>query len=62
MMKHADTEEGDGTRSHVTPRRNGRPVTRAINLDAAPEKVAQAVFAAAKPPNPNNRSRHVFAE
>ena len=33
----------------------GRPVTREIKLDATPEQVAKAVFAAAKPPDPSKR-------
>lgn len=33
----------------------GRPVTRAIKLDATPERVARAMFAAVKPPNPAKR-------
>lgn len=33
----------------------GRPVTREIKLDATPERVARAMFAAVKPPNPAKR-------
>ena len=33
----------------------GRPVTREIELDATPERVARAMFAAVKPPDPAKR-------
>ena len=33
----------------------GRPVTREIKLGATPERVARAMFAAVKPPNPAKR-------
>ena len=33
----------------------GRPVTREIKLDATPERVARAMFAAVKPPDPAKR-------
>ena len=34
----------------------GRPITRRIKLDATPEEVAQAMFAAAKAENPPDPS------
>ena len=33
----------------------GRPVTRQIKLEASPEEVARAMFAAVKPPDPTKR-------
>ena len=38
-----------------TPKRRGRPVTQQIKLDATPEEVARAMFAAVKPPDPSKR-------
>ena len=35
--------------------RGGRPPSRAIKLDATPEEVARAIFAATKPPDPSRR-------
>ena len=35
----------------------GRPTTREIKLDASPERVARALFAAAKKPDPVNRNK-----
>lgn len=40
-----------------TPKRRGRPVTQQIKLDATPEQVARAMFAAVKPPDPSKRVR-----
>ena len=41
-----------------TPKkRPGRPETRVIKLDATPERIARAMFAAVKPPDPNRRKR-----
>ena len=37
------------------PRKRGRPETRIIKLDATPERVARAIFSAAKPPDPSIR-------
>lgn len=34
-------------------RKLGRPITRQIKLDAAPEEVMQAIFRAASPPDPS---------
>lgn len=53
MPKRKEAEESATT--HVPPKRRGRPVTREIKLDAAPEQVAQAIFAAVKPPDPSKR-------
>lgn len=41
-------------------RRRGHPGTRWVKIDAAPEEVAKAMFAAAKPPDPSKRitNRH----
>ena len=39
-----------------TRKPRGRPVTRTMRLDATPEEVAKAIFAAAKPP-PGNKQR-----
>ena len=36
-------------------KRRGRPVAREIKLDAKPEQVARAMFAAVKPLDPNER-------
>ena len=36
-------------------RRRGRPETRWVKIDATPEQVAKAMFAAAKPPDPSKR-------
>ena len=41
----------------TTPKRRGRPVTQRIKLDATPEQVARAMFAAVKPPDPSKRVR-----
>ena len=38
----------------------GRPVTRRIKLDATPEEVAQAMFAAAKAENPPDPKRRIY--
>ena len=39
-----------------TPRRPGRPQTQHIpHIDATPEEVAQAMFAAVKPPDTSKR-------
>ena len=38
----------------------GRPITRRIKLDATPEEVAQAMFAAAKAENPPDPSIRLF--
>ena len=35
----------------------GRPTTRQIKLDATPERVARAIFAAAKKPDPMRRNK-----
>ena len=35
----------------------GRPTTRQIKLDASPERVAEAMFAAAKKPDPMRRNK-----
>ena len=35
----------------------GRPTTREIKLDASPERVARAIFAAAKKPDPMHRDK-----
>ena len=43
MRDKRDEEEG------------GPPVTREIKLDATPERVARAMFAAVKPPDPAKR-------
>ena len=37
----------------------GRPITRRIKLDATPEEVAQAMFAAAKAENPPDPKRRI---
>ena len=39
----------------------GRPVTREIKLDATPERVARAMFAAVKPPDPAKRMTGTIA-
>jgi len=36
-------------------RRRGCPETRLAKIDATPEKVAKAMFATAKPPDPSKR-------
>ena len=36
-------------------RRRGRPETRWVKIDATPEQVAKAMFAAAKPSDPSLR-------
>ena len=54
MPKRTATEESITT-THVPPKARGRPVTREIKLDAVPEQVARAMFAAVKPPNPSKR-------
>ena len=50
------------TKPKNVQKRRGRPVTREIKLDAVPEEVARAMFAAVEPPNPNKRIRRVVAE
>ena len=35
----------------------GRPATRTIKLEATPERVAKAIFAAAKKPDPMHRDK-----
>ena len=37
----------------------GRPITRRIKLDATPEEVAHAMFAAAKAENPPDPKRRI---
>ena len=50
---------GEKRSAEATPtaKRRGRPVTREIKLDATPEEVARAMFAAVKPPDPSKRVR-----
>ena len=45
----------NGEKRPPTPKRRGRPVTQQIKLDATPEQVARAMFAAVKPPDPSKR-------
>ena len=40
----------------MTEKKMGRPITRAIKLNATPERVARALFAAVRPPNPSKRT------
>ena len=47
MPKRAEGEER-AAQAHAVPKRRGRPVTREIKLDATPEEVARAMFAAVK--------------
>ena len=61
MAKRAEGEER-AAQAHSVPKRRGRPVTREIKVDATPEQVARAMFAAAKPPNPSKRARRISAE
>ena len=35
--------------------KRGRPITRKIEINATAEKIAKAIFAAAKPPDPSKR-------
>ena len=56
MAKRAEAEES-APGAQAAPRRRGRPVTRQIKLDATPEEVARAMFAAVKPPDPSKRVR-----
>ena len=56
MPKRAEGEER-AAQAHAVPKRRGRPVTREIKLDATPEEVAGAMFAAVKPPDPSKRVR-----
>ena len=56
MPKRAEGEER-AAQAHAVPKRRGRPVTREIKLDATPEEVARAMFAAVKPPDPSKRVR-----
>ena len=39
----------------VTKRGRGRPPKKVPKLDATPERAAQAIFSAAKPPDPKRR-------
>ena len=50
---------GEKRPAEPTPKRRGRPVTRTIKLDATPEQVARAMFAAVTPPDPSKRVRRV---
>ena len=34
---------------------HGRPITRQIKIAATPKRVARAIFAAAKPPDPSKQ-------
>ena len=43
--------------SEINKKRPGRPESRVIKLDATPERVARAMFAAVKPPDPSRRKR-----
>ena len=44
------------TTESVAPKKpRGRPETRTIKLDAAPEQAARAIFSAAPPPDPKRR-------
>ena len=36
-------------------RKRGRPETRVMSIDATPEEIAQALFAAVEPPDPSKR-------
>ena len=36
-------------------RGRGRPETRVVKIDASPEEIAKAMFAAAKEPDPSKR-------
>ena len=36
-------------------RKRGRPETRVMSIDATPERIAQAMFAAVEPPDPSKR-------
>ena len=36
-------------------RKRGRPETRVMSIDASPEQIAQAMFAAVEPPDPSKR-------
>lgn len=36
-------------------RKRGRPETRILKIDATPEYLAKAIFAAAKPPDPSKK-------
>ena len=38
-------------------KRPGRPESRVIKLDATPKRIARAMFAAVKPPDPTRRKR-----
>ena len=42
-------------KSKPEKRKRGRPETRVVNIDATPEEIAKAMFAAAKPPDPSKR-------
>ena len=49
-------EAGRDEQGPVSEKRTpGRPVTRTIAIDATAEEIAQAIFRAAKPPDPGQR-------
>lgn len=39
--------------------KRGRPFKRIPKLDATPEELARAMFAAVPPPDPSKRKRHI---
>ena len=45
------------TKKSESKRKRGRPETRVLKIDATPEEVAKAIFAAAKPPDPSKELR-----
>ena len=57
--KEAAKIEAEVERTTIGPeepkRRRGRPETRVLKIDATPEEVAKAMFAATKPPDPSLR-------
>ena len=56
-MPRTNGEQRPAEATPTVKKGRGRPVTRQIKLDATPEQVARAMFAAVKPPDPGKRIR-----
>ena len=62
MSKPNGEKRPDEAATTPASKPRGRPETRVIKLDATPEQVARAMFAAVKPPDPSKRVRRASAE
>ena len=55
MIRRPAVTEGSMKPKTPPPRKRGRPETRIIKLDAAPEQASRALFSTVKPPAPSIR-------